>query len=205
MNKFEELKTFIKEKNIDVAFISESHDRESMKLEENFILENFLVISNLYQRKEKGGRPALIINSSKFHAQDLTNSLVKIPWGVEATWAPLTPKNVTNDCVIQNIAVGSIYSKPDSRTKSELLDHIAETYNFLSTKYQKGLYWVIAGDTNDLKLDAILNLSPKFKSVVITPTRLNPDKILDNIITDLSSWYQTPVCLPPLDFIIIRD
>ena len=31
------------------------------------------------------------------------------------------------------------------------------------------------------------------------PTRLNPDKILDNIITDLSSFYQSPECLPPLD------
>ena len=31
------------------------------------------------------------------------------------------------------------------------------------------------------------------------PTRLNPDNILDNIITDLSSWYQEPICLPPVD------
>ena len=30
-------------------------------------------------------------------------------------------------------------------------------------------------------------------------TRLNPDNILDNIITDLSKWYRTPECLPPLD------
>ena len=37
------------------------------------------------------------------------------------------------------------------------------------------------------------------KSVVTQPTRLNPDKILDNIITDLSSFYQSPECLPPLD------
>ena len=37
------------------------------------------------------------------------------------------------------------------------------------------------------------------KSVVLSPTRLNPDRILDNIITDMSKWYQTPKCLPPLD------
>ena len=37
------------------------------------------------------------------------------------------------------------------------------------------------------------------KSVVTKPTRLNPDRILDNIITDLSKWYQSPECLPPLD------
>ena len=80
-----------------------------------------------------------------------------------------------------------------------MLDHIAETYNFLNMKYGKGLHWLLAGDTNDLKLDPILSLSPNLKSVVLTPTRLNPDKILDNIITDMSKWYQIPECLPALD------
>ena len=61
------------------------------------------------------------------------------------------------------------------------------------------MYWILAGDTNDLKLDPILHMSPSLKSVVTNPTRLNPDKILDNIITDLSKFYQIPECLPPLD------
>ena len=141
----------------------------------------------------------MIVNKVKYNIQNLTNTVVDIPWGVEITWGLLTPKNVTNDSIIQNIVIGSIYSKPKSKKKTETLDHIAQTYNFLCTKYGKGLFWILAGDTNELKLDSILNLSPNFKSVVITPTRLNPDKILDNIITDLSKWYQTPECLPPLD------
>ena len=58
---------------------------------------------------------------------------------------------------------------------------------------------MIAGDTNVLKLDAILDLSPNMKSMVDKPTRLNPDRILDNIITDMAKWYQPPECLPPLD------
>ena len=37
------------------------------------------------------------------------------------------------------------------------------------------------------------------KSVVTKPTRLNPDRILDNIITDLSNFYQSPEILPPID------
>ena len=110
---------------------------------------------------------------------------MQIPWGVEVTWALLTPKTVSNDSIIQNIVLASIYSKPKSKMKTVLLDHIAETYNFLSTKYKKGLYWMLAGDTNDLKLDAILNLSPAMKSLVKTPTRRNPDSILDNIITNM--------------------
>ena len=199
MNKINELETFIKEENIDVAFISESHDRENKKLEENINLEDHLVISNIHQRVGKGGRPALIINKQMFNVQNLTNTLIDVPWGVEVTWALLTPKQVSNDSIIQKIVCGAIYSKPNSKTKTELLDHIASTYNFLCTKYGKGLYWMLAGDTNDLKLDPILNLSPNMKSVVNKPTRLNPDNILDNIITDMSKWYQTPECLPPLE------
>ena len=57
MNKIKELRTFIKQKDIDCAFISESFDRENKKLEENFILENFKVISNIFQRREVGGCP----------------------------------------------------------------------------------------------------------------------------------------------------
>ena len=168
------------------------------RLEDCFNLDGYRVISNLYQRQEKGGRPALIVNENKYIVEDLTNTLVEIPWGVEVTWAAITPKNVSNDSVIKKIILGSIYSKPNSKKKTATLDHIAETYNFLNAKYGKGLYWILAGDTNDLKLDPILHLSSSLKSVVTKPTRLNPDRILDNIITDLSKWYQIPECLPPL-------
>ena len=199
MNKVNELETFIKEEEIDIAFISESHDRENKRLEDHINLEDHEVISNIHQREGKGGRPALIVNNKKYNVQNLTNSIIQVPWGVEITWALLTPKAVSNDSIIQNIVLGSIYSKPNSKKKTAMLDHIAETYNFLSTKYGKGLYWMLAGDTNDLKLDPILSLSPNLKSLVKKPTRLNPDNILDNIITDMGKWYQNPECLPPLD------
>ena len=70
------------------------------------------------QRKGKGGRPAIIANSKKSTVENLTNSLISIPWGVEAVWAVLTPTNVTSEIKIQKIVVGSIYCKPDSRKKS---------------------------------------------------------------------------------------
>ena len=69
----------------------------------------------------------------------------------------------------------------------------------MSVKHQKGLHFIIAGDTNDLKLDAILQLSSKMKQVVTDFTRLNPPRILDPIITTLSNYYQKPLILPPLD------
>ena len=48
---------FIEEQSIDIALISESHDRENKRLEDHIKLSTHTVISNFYQRptKEKGG------------------------------------------------------------------------------------------------------------------------------------------------------
>ena len=59
-----------------------------------------------------------------FHVFGLIES-IKPKWGVEITWGLITPKNVTPSSAIQNIVLGSIYSKPDSRFKTDTLDHIA--------------------------------------------------------------------------------
>ena len=125
--------------------------------------------------------------------------MIDIPWGVEATWGLISPKNVTNDSPIKKIAVCSLYCKPDSRKKSLLLDHINQAFNILSTKYGKGLHFIIAGDTNDLKLDNILNLSHDMRQLVTDVTRLDPPAMLDPIMSTLSLYYQEPVCLTPLD------
>ena len=150
-----------------------------------------------------GGRPALIVNKNKFVVQNLTNTLVNIKWGVEAVWCLLTPKNVTPSSKIQKIACGSIYCKPGSKNKSDLQDDIAEAFNILNTKYQRGLHVIIAGDTNELNLNPILNLSPSLKQIVKNPTRIDPvtgvEKLLDPVIMTLGSYYQKPQCLPPLD------
>ena len=69
----------------------------------------------------------------------------------------------------------------------------------MSSKYARGLHWIIAGDYNELKIDSILNITPRFKQIVTQPTRLNPPRILDKIITTLSKYYQEPIILPPLD------
>ena len=57
---------------------------------------------------------------------------------------------------------------------------------------------MIAGDTNELKLDPILSLSPHMVQVVQSPTRLNPPRLLDPILTTLSKYYQKPDCQKPL-------
>ena len=108
-------------------------------------------------------------------------------------------EKLSNHRKIRNIACCALYSKPDSKKKSLLLDHISESFNILSKKYGNGLHFVIAGDSNDLKLDSIISLSPQMCQIVQNWTRLNPPAILDPILTTLSSYYQVPECLNPLD------
>ena len=76
-----------------------------MPLDQILDLPNHVVNSNPHQRKGVGGRPALIINKEKYHVRNLTQSLIEIPWGVEATWAIISPKNLTSDSIIKKIAV----------------------------------------------------------------------------------------------------
>ena len=112
-NKIHEFHTFVEEEQIDCVFMSESWERPDQPLQQIINLPNHVVISNPHQRKGKGGRPALIINESKYHVKNLTQTLIQIPWGVEATWALISPKNISSDSVIQKIAVCSLYSKPN--------------------------------------------------------------------------------------------
>ena len=143
-NVLAEFVTFVTEEMVDLICITESWEREDQSLDKVIQIENYKVISNVYQRTGKGGRPAIIVNTQKYEVEDLTNTSVSIPWGVEIVWAVLTPKKATITCEIQKIVVASICCKPKSRKKSLLLDHIAQTFNFLNTKYKKGLHWYYA-------------------------------------------------------------
>ena len=126
--------------------MSESWERDNLTLDQIIKLENHTIISNVSQRRGKGGRPAIFANNKKYEVQNITQTLIKIPWGVKAVWCLLTPKNVSNNSKIQTIAVCDLYSKPDSRKKTLLLDHISDAYNILNTKFGKGLHFVIGGN-----------------------------------------------------------
>ena len=119
--------------------------------------------------------------------------------GVEATWASITPTNITQDSLIKKIILCSFYYPgPHSKVKTLLLDHISQTFHLLSAKYGEGLHFIMGADSNQLDLSSILSLAPNMKQHVTTPTRLNPPRILDPILSTLGLWYQVPVCLPPL-------
>ena len=64
-------------------------------------------------------------------------------------------------------------------------------------KYGSELNFLIAGDTNEMKLDSILDISSDIRQVVTEPTRGN--KLLDPVFTTLTKYYQQPQIKPPLD------
>ena len=63
--KAEEFHTFVKEEEVDLLFMSESWERENLQLQDIIHLDDHIVISNVYQRKGKGGRPALVVNKDQ--------------------------------------------------------------------------------------------------------------------------------------------
>ena len=77
-NKVREFQTFVEQEDVYVVFMSESWEREEKQLNEVIKLKDHLIVSNVYQRKGKGGRPAIIANNKKFIVQNLTNTLLNI-------------------------------------------------------------------------------------------------------------------------------
>ena len=73
----------MKEYEINVICMSESWERESLSLSKLLTIDNYEIISSLNQRKEKGGRPAIIADKSIYHFENITYTKAVIPWGVE--------------------------------------------------------------------------------------------------------------------------
>ena len=101
-NKVSEFHSFVKEEEVDMVFMSESWEREEKTLKEIIKLENYEIVSNVFQRKGKGGRPAIIGNTNKFIVNNLTNTLINIKWGLEIVWCLLNPKHSTTKSKIKN-------------------------------------------------------------------------------------------------------
>ena len=79
-----------------------------------------------------------------------------------------------------------------------MIDHFYDGFNILNRKFKRDLHFIIAGDTNDLNLGPILDLSPNLLQIVKDYTRMDPPAILDPIIMTLACFYQRPDCIEPL-------
>ena len=156
---------------------------------------------NCKQRSQRGGKPIIIVNEQKFIGKELCPSLFTVPPNIEATWILIRAKNKESRSEeINYIAVCSYYiSKLVTKSVNDFYDHFTEAYNLIVSKYGLNVKIICCGDSNRMDLSPILQLSTDFTQEVKVPTRLNPDVILDTIITTLGKYYSTPVTKTPIE------
>ena len=90
--RVKELTDLIIQYNVSIAGVSESWERQDLPLNKLIQIDNFKVITNVCQRQNRGGKPALIIDESRYYIKSLCPNPITVPLGVEAVWALLKPK-----------------------------------------------------------------------------------------------------------------
>ena len=190
------VKTLLQQITPEIALVSETWERQRQTLENLISLENFKVIS--YKRpkigrSQPGGGCAIIYNDKRFKVSKLE---LPVPEGVEAAWALFTPLSSNVHHKVKKIAIGTFYVSPKSTHKEATIDHIIENIHFLRSKFDNEIHFLLGGDLNRLKIEPILDSYGALKQVISTGTRKGAT--LENIITDLHSFYHPPTTLTPL-------
>ena len=157
-NKRNEFRTMMEQLDADCCTISESWDKDDDSLEQIIQMDGYQIVKNVLQRKQKGGKPVLVVKNEKYFIKELCPGIITVPPSVEASWVLLTPKVQTNH-EVKHIAVASIYYTKKTKAR-DFIDHICEAYNILMFKYGQGLQFIISGDMNRLNINPILALSP---------------------------------------------
>ena len=143
--------------------------------------------------RQPGGGCAIIYNKRSFNVCEIDN---KPPTGVEACWAVLSPISPNPLHKVKKVVVGSFYVSPKSQYKDETIDYIIQSIHFLRSKFDNNVSFLLGGDLNRLKIESILDCYGALKQIITVPTR--EGATLENIITDLHSFYHPPTTLPPL-------
>ena len=197
--KENEFSTLIEQYSCDVCCIGESWERNNLSLNELITIENFKVVTNVMQRNGRGGKPAIIINESKYLIKELCPNEITVPLDVEAVWVLIRSKHMKSNSKFKNIIICSYYyAGPHASSKTALYDHMIESLNLLSAKYGPKVEFILCADSNRLDLSPISDFLSELKQVVKVPTRLDPPAILDTILTTLSEYYEDPVTKPPI-------
>ena len=195
-NKVDNFKNLLHQIGPDISLVSETWERQKQSLENLLSSEQFKVIS--YKRAQTGNRQpgggcAIIYNDDRYRVTKLD---LPVPIGVEAAWALFTPVGNIVHHKVRKIAVGTFYVSPRSAYKDASIDHIIESIHLLRSKYDNEIHFFLGGDLNRLDIEPILDSYGALKQVISTGTR--KDAILENIITDLHSFYHPPTTLSPL-------
>ena len=163
---------------------SQENKTHQNKIKEALEMAGVQYISNP-RPDRKGGGAAITLISGEF---TLTKIDVLVPKNLEVVWGLVKPKVPTPDFKV--ILVCSFYSAPNSRRKTQLVNHISIKYSELRVKY-KNCYFLAGGDKNELNIKHILDISPSLHSHNTKPTL--GVKNIDVLISDMSPLYNEPV------------
>ena len=191
-DKTTEIEVILNLNNIDIACLTETWlnvttlDKVSINNYNNF----HLVRKNT--QRSSGGVSILVKDNIPANRVD-----IKVPDHIETLWVNIRPKWLPRS--ISNIVVAGVYY-PGSNSeyapnKEDIILHITESIHKLYKKYSNPLF-VIMGDFNDLKVNAICNAC-SLNQVVKVPTR--KEAILDLILTNKTNkFYKNPITLPSI-------
>ena len=193
--KFDDFTDKLLNHRIDVAHISETwqdlkkpdHNQKIDILENRFGYKWYSFARPKYKddgSKTGGGGSAILVNQRNFLSAEIKDIIVSPK--LELVWVKVIPKKKTE---IKVIIICGLYSKPNSKSKTLLNDHIATNYHLLKMKY-KDVRFIFLGDFNDHKPDLILQLSPQLRQLVHYPT--HSTQVLDLLITDMHVLYHPP-------------
>ena len=190
--KIENVKKDILERKISVAIFSEVWEKakckkQQLEFEKMFQLDGLKYISTPRLTK-RGGGTAIVVNQREFSLEKMS---VSIPYNQEVAWGLVRPKK--ESATIREIIVAAIYSPPHSKKNNQLLDHLLSTTHYLLSRFPRaGL--VIGGDKNDLQISSLISGIPRLRQIVTKYTHRR--KILDIILTNMSSLYAVPEIVP---------
>ena len=181
----------------DLCFLTEVwQEAENRKHQEAIekLLETHSVkyVSTPRPGARRGGGTAVACSEEYFH---MTKLSISIPNPLEACFKIVRPKNPTGK--VSNFICCSFYSPPRSTVRNKLAEFLVATVGKLRGEHP-GARVLMAGDRNDMKIDAITNLDPTLKQMVKNYTNKKGDKVLDVILTDCQNLLQEPTILPPL-------
>ena len=196
--KIESLKTDLKERAIDVGFLTEIWEQKQNKIHQHEIekmleLMGLQYISTVRSPNRKGvsyGGAAIVVNLEKFTCEKLK---INTPYNLEVVWGLIRPKS--SAAKFKKIIACCFYSPPSKRSNTNMADHIVTTLQMLSSKYP-GSGLIIGADKNYMDIRPILTCGLRLRQIVDKPTRQG--QILDVLITNLSGLYNTPYIAPPL-------
>ena len=164
-----------------------------MEIEKMLELDGLKYISTPRQPNKKGvsyGGAAIIVNTEKFTLEKLN---VHIPHNLEVVWGLMKSKNPS--AKFKKIITCSFYSPPSKKRNTKMADHIVSTLQMLTSIYpESGI--ILGADRNYMDIKPILTCGLKLRQVVDKSTRKG--SILDIIIMNMSSFYNSPIIAPPI-------